>query len=765
MLVIRISALLKTTLAAILTFCVWNSYGQQYLDEKCFLADSTPGSLRQKLLTGYRVLFLNKSRLSAKEIDWIAHFLDSKSDPLILIFNSVDPDNLSRLSNYIYEGPPDDRVFGPEFHKGRLYIFSYDGNFLNASKYLKEPVSGDRHCTNNLTMFKDDPGLSVRDLKDQLRNLYHNTGNLPNIFVSHRPETVKPIIDSINSQVYYNAIVIEDGVKLSQVSWDTTQLTSSGKIHTQVTRVRPYKRGYMFSPDVINFNEQNASSIKVFRAHKRRLDDALRLNLNFEQNPDNSTEQSLPYRYANITYVKDPERGWVGEFSGKEKYIDFGSVLGNIESEVTISVWVYPYELSYNKSIVGVGESFSAKILNGNLVFTTPDIRDHINESDSIPKDSWSHISFVYDTNQFVYFYVNGQRTNTLPASGIRPTSQSLIIGTNLWDEFFVGRMDNLKIWTRALSDDEIRLVFEEGGDVQAESTNNYWLFAMAIFIFPLLLVWWKLNGKKAKASGQAVNSKMPVLQKSGDPSYFIRVFDHFQLKNQRDVDLTNQLSPQRKELFLLILIYTVRKGGIETREMTDILWAGYSAESAKNNRSTQMVRLREILAKDTGVTLVYEDKLWKIRFESAASCDLASYQAFKNQLPPHTLAEPRLVELLKMVGNGSLLPKLDYEWLDLFKGEISNEILEMLTPCFYSDECLSNQKLMLRLTKAFTTLDPLNEQALNYQLNVYLKEGKHALARHTFESYRKTYFNFYNESFSKNFTEYISGSAQLRHL
>ena len=96
-----------------------------------------------------------------------------------------------------------------------------------------------------------------------------------------------------------------------------------------------------------------------------------------------------------------------------------------------------------------------------------------------------------------------------------------------------------------------------------------------------------------------------------------------------------------------------------------------------------------------------------------------------------------------------------------LHKGEITNEILEMVMPCYLSGECLKNKKLMLRLTKTVTTLDPLNEQALNYQLNLYFREGKHAQARHAFESYRKTYFNFYNEPFSKNFNDYITEALQ----
>ena len=762
MLLIRRNTFLNAALAVTLTFCSWSSGAQQYLDEKCFLASNSAESIREKLQDGYQAFFLHEATLSDEDIDAIEDFLESEKSPLILIFDRVNPIMLSGLTPFMYTGPPDDAVFGPEFNNRQLYIFSYDGNFLNAAHYLKEPAGDQGHSTNNLTIFKDDDSLAPRDLHQQLRNLHHSAGYLPNIFISDRPDTVRPMIDSINNNVYYHAIVLKDGVKLAQVSWDTTRLKSNGKIHTRVVRVRPYKRGYMFSPDVINFNNYNASSIKVFRAHKRRLHDALRLDMKFNKNPDNAANPSASHRYANIDYVKDPERGWVGEFSGREKYIDFGNVLENVKSEITVSVWVHPYDLSYNKSIVGMGESFSAKIMDGNPVFTTPDIQDHINQASTIPKDSWSHIAFVYGKEPYVHFYVNGRLTNTLPASGIMPTSQSLIIGTNLWDEYFIGKMDDLRIWTRALSDDEVRLVYEQGGNVPADNVESQWFMIIAFFVLPLLFAWWKYKGKKVprQESTQMV-AGVPV--DSGD-AYHIRLFDGFQLKNQAGENLSNQLSPQRKALFLLILIHTIRKGGIETREMTDTLWAGYSTESAKNNRSTQMVRLREILAKDTGITLIYEDKQWKMQWRPATTCDLADYQTFKNQLPENRLDHLQLARLLKILGSGKMLPQFESEWLDSFKGEINNEILEMLTPCFYCGQCLQNQPLMLQLIKTVTALDPLNEQALGYQLKLFLQQGKHALAKHTFESYRKTYFNFYNEPFSKSFTEYVADAVQLRH-
>ena len=761
MLVIGARGFLKIVMmAAAFLSCLLPSYAQQYLDEKCFLATTSSENITGKLKAGYRAIFFDDSTITPGDMDAVTKFLTHGNDPLILIFKRVDPGQFDKLKAFIYTGSEEDPVFGPKFSaEKKLYIFSDDGNFLKADSYFREYEGDTGRRTNNLTVFRDSNKSSLQELRDQLHDMYARSGYLPNIFISDRPAITKSVTDSLNNEVYYHAIVLENGVKLERVSWDTTTLKSDGKIHTRVNRVRPYKRGYMFSPDVISFNVTNASAVKIFRAHRRRLSDGLSLQLDFDKNLSNTIDPPLVYRYANIEFVRDDERGWVGEFSGREKYIDFGDVLGNDVTEVTIAAWIKPSKLSDNRSIVGVGESFSAKILNGNLVFTTPDIRDHVNESAAIARNEWSHVSFVYDTDGFIHFYIGGTLMNSLPASAINSTSQSLIIGTNLWDEFFLGKMDDLKIWKRALSDEEIRQVYNENINPPTENGAAYRVILTVSLIILLLAGLWRLRNKMIPKP--RTTTRVPPSKTVGQVFYNLRLFGSFALKNQGGTPLTNQLSPQRKELFLLILIFTVRKNGIDTNQMTRILWEGYSPESAKNNRSTQMVRLREILSKNTGINLEHIDKLWKIRFEPSASCDLLSYQAFRDELQSDVLSEGQLSTLLDILGNGVLLPKLEYEWLDRFKGEITNEILEMLTPCFESRECLKHKKLMQRLTETVVALDPLNEQALSYRLNSFLADGKHALARHTFESYQKAYFNFYNQAFSKNFADYVAKAHQ----
>ncbi len=728
---------------------------QDFLDKKCFLASNASDNIESQFSLGYKALFFQKPKLNNKELTAIRNYLEGSHSPLLLVFDHVDLKQWDVLEEFIYQPSTKDDVFGPFLDQNRkLFLFSSNGTFLDRAGYMTTLDNKLIKGTNNLTVFNDDSNWPIAELKSEINDLFTTHGRLPNLLLTDRPAQVKPIIDSINSALIYNAIVLEDGVKLNNVLWDTTGLRSNGKIHTRVRRVRPKKRGYIFSPDVINFNQNNASSIKIFRAHKRKFADKLALHLRFENNLNNEIIPSANHRFSSISFEEDDTRGWVGKFSGREEYIDFGNILGDEFNAITITAWVYPTSLSYNRSIVGVGESFSAKIYDGNLVFTTPDIMDHINHSQGVPANKWSHISYVYDADDSVHFYINAQLVNSLPASSLKNTAQSLIIGTNLWDEYFVGKMDDIQIWKRALSDEEIKSAFQLNLNESLVASNrkeSSWLMlGISAIVLAFLILVLRFKGKKT--ADKSENAALDF----NETRFNLKLFNEFDLVNKQELTLTRKLSPQRKELFLLTIFYTARFGGISTKQLTNILWYDQEAKNAKNSRSTQIVRLREILAQDTGIKLHYDD-LWWIDMQEGATCDLFLYQSFKNENTNQPLNNNQLSALLDIIGEGSLLPKFEYEWLDKFKGEIANEILEMIIPCFHQQACLLQPTLMKRLTKTVITIDPLNEDAFNYQLNAYIKAGKHSLAKHTFEAYQKTYYNFYKETFAKNFSEYVA--------
>ncbi|HEY4194079.1 MAG TPA: galactose oxidase, partial [Mucilaginibacter sp.] len=76
-----------------------------------------------------------------------------------------------------------------------------------------------------------------------------------------------------------------------------------------------------------------------------------------------------------------------------------------------------------------------------------------------------------------------------------------------------------------------------------------------------------------------------------------IYLFGDFEVFDSENVDITKHFTPLIKELFLVILIYTIKwKRGISSDELTELLWFDKSSESARNNRSVNIAKLKIIL-------------------------------------------------------------------------------------------------------------------------------------------------------------------------
>jgi len=76
----------------------------------------------------------------------------------------------------------------------------------------------------------------------------------------------------------------------------------------------------------------------------------------------------------------------------------------------------------------------------------------------SLPFNTWSHLGGTYD-GASLKFYVNGQLVSTLAVSGPIATSTGpvRIGGNGVWNEFFQGRIDEVRIYNRALSQAQVQ--------------------------------------------------------------------------------------------------------------------------------------------------------------------------------------------------------------------------------------------------------------------------------------------------------------------
>jgi hypothetical protein len=69
-----------------------------------------------------------------------------------------------------------------------------------------------------------------------------------------------------------------------------------------------------------------------------------------------------------------------------------------------------------------------------------------------LPLNTWSHVAATYD-GATLRLYVNGTQVSSRAVAGaIRATTGALRIGGNaIWDEWFAGRIDEVRVYNRAL--------------------------------------------------------------------------------------------------------------------------------------------------------------------------------------------------------------------------------------------------------------------------------------------------------------------------
>lgn len=238
-----------------------------------------------------------------------------------------------------------------------------------------------------------------------------------------------------------------------------------------------------------------------------------------------------------------------------------------------------------------------------------------------------------------------------------------------------------------------------------------------------------------------------------------ISLFGDLQLVDNDGNDITQALTPLIKELFLVILLYTIRwKRGINSDKLRELLWSDKSAESARNNRSVNLTKLKAILTKMPHCQIVMNAGHWKLDFdENEVQID---YLDFMNITSSKTVDRPMVEALIGITNKGSFLSNMEFEWLDPFKSEISNIVVNTYVNYAASIPVSEDPEFVIRLANNISYFDPANEEAMILKCKSFALLGKHSLAKSTFESFTREYNNIYGEEFRRELADILKSEV-----
>jgi len=217
-----------------------------------------------------------------------------------------------------------------------------------------------------------------------------------------------------------------------------------------------------------------------------------------------------------------------------------------------------------------------------------------------------------------------------------------------------------------------------------------------------------------------------------------------FQIYNKNGKDITGDFTPTLKFLLVLILLYSIKdEKGISSIKLQELLWFDKSEEAARNNRNVNLRKLR-ILLEDVGnVEISNKNSYWTIILPDNIFSD---YQEILKLIAETNSSQSYEVEklnrLLELLSFGDLLPNIQYEWIDNFKSDFSNMVIDILIQFADSNnQAINNNKLLLmKIADVILTFDPINEEAIAVKCQVLYQIGKKALAKTVYNSFTKSY-------------------------
>ncbi|WP_396184649.1 hypothetical protein [Flavobacterium sp.] len=300
----------------------------------------------------------------------------------------------------------------------------------------------------------------------------------------------------------------------------------------------------------------------------------------------------------------------------------------------------------------------------------------------------------------------------------------------------------------------------------------KYIFYYVAFFLIVVSGLVWYLYSKKHKAridvKGNEVdifpfNDSIPKVDEidlepiSGDMDYQIIFFGGFQIIDDKQNDITSKFSPLLKELFLLIWLYSLKNNkGISPEKLIEILWYHKDTRSAQNNKSVNIAKLKVLLNEIGGCKLTSDTGYWKIKYDSNILKN-DYFEIMQILRAKKGINKKHIKHLIKITKKGPFLLNLNYEWLDSFKSDISDRIVDTLLDFGENFTIEDEPDFMINLADSIFNFDPINEEAMFFKCKAQYIMGKHSLAESTFKKFVKEYEILYGQKYKHSFVEVLN--------
>ncbi|MDN5210442.1 hypothetical protein QQ020_00235 [Fulvivirgaceae bacterium BMA12] len=346
-------------------------------------------------------------------------------------------------------------------------------------------------------------------------------------------------------------------------------------------------------------------------------------------------------------------------------------------------------------------------------------------------------------------------------------------LDTKSWCNLFLNR-ENSELLAITVHDSELNLyslayppllpeeVYQS--EVSANGLSKFWTFIFYLLLFAVIFIVFLRYRRSRTAVVTEVNpfNYNPVVLGSLQHKQKISsiyLFGGLQVFDKSGNDITPHFTPTLKELFLLIFLHSLINGkGVSSQMLNETLWFDKPGESARNNRNVNISKLRSLLDEIGNIGLSKESTFWKISFNQDVYCDyIEILYLLEKQNLPSGLQEDEIHRLLVIAGSGRLLPDIQNEWVDAYKGDFSNLLIDTLTSV---SKQIGNDKsklnLSYRIAECILKYDIVNEDAIAIKCSALYNLGKKGFAKQAYDSFCDEYKNLMETEFTIPFDELL---------
>ncbi|MBK5723080.1 DNA-binding transcriptional activator [Dysgonomonas sp. Marseille-P4677] len=228
-----------------------------------------------------------------------------------------------------------------------------------------------------------------------------------------------------------------------------------------------------------------------------------------------------------------------------------------------------------------------------------------------------------------------------------------------------------------------------------------------------------------------------------------IYLFGEFLVRDKHNRDITYMFSTKLRQAFCIILQYSTEEG-ISSQRLSHLLWPDRPEDKVKNSRGVTINHLRKVLGELDGIALIYDKGFFKLVYTADCYCDyLRCFEIIQFRS-----IESDKEELIDILARGKFLKSADMPLFDLFKETVEHKLEPVLLVEMKNSFEQENYQATIDLTEAIFDIDPMNDEAIIYQVKALLKLKLNDEAKRRYQIFITEYKRMIGNNYPYTFSE-----------